>query len=133
MHKWQQMVREFMERAEQVCPDIPTVPSMDVAVLRYRLINEELSELWSAIDAMYAMAPEHLNAAVADTVADLLYVVLGTAVSWGIDIEPVFEEVHTANMRKFAEGGYRRPDGKWMKPPDWTGPDVAGILRRQMD
>lgn len=133
MHKWQQMVRDFMEKAEQTTPDTPTVPNMEVAMLRFRLIGEELHELWLAIDSMYALSPEDLNEQVADAVADLMYVVLGTAVSWGIDIEPVFEEVHAANMRKFAEGGYRREDGKWMKPSDWVGPDVAGILRRQMD
>ena len=27
------------------------------------------------------------------------------------------------------EGPYKRPDGKWIKPPDWTPPDILGILR----
>lgn len=133
MHEWQQMVRDFMVKAEQSCPDTPTVPDMRTAELRHRLIREELHEYWVIVDALYAFKAEHLLEQTADAVADLLYVVLGTAVSWGIDIEPVFQEVHAANMRKFAEGGWRREDGKWMKPPDWTGPDVATILRKQMD
>lgn len=127
------MVKDFMERAAQACPDKPTVPDMGVAELRHSLIREELHEYWVVVDALYAYTREDLIEQAADSFADLLYVVLGAAVAWGIDIEPVFKAVHDANMRKFSEGGYRRMDGKWMKPPDWEAPDVAGILRRQMD
>lgn len=47
----------------------------------------------------------------------------------GIDLGPVFEEVHRANMAKV--GGPTRADGKILKPEGWTPPDVAGVLRRQ--
>src|SRR2546429_6004229 len=40
--------------------------------------------------------------------SDLLYVVYGTAVSYGIDMNPVFREVHRSNMSKV--GGYKRGD-----------------------
>jgi predicted HAD superfamily Cof-like phosphohydrolase len=43
-----------------------------------------------------------------------------------VDLEPFFAEVHRANMAKL--GGFRRADGKWMKPPDWTPPDIEGLL-----
>jgi predicted HAD superfamily Cof-like phosphohydrolase len=105
---------------------------MEVAQLRHKLMREELHEYWVTVDALYAMDKMHLLEQVAGELADLLYVVLGAATAWGIDIEPIFREVHAANMRKF-EGGTRRDDGKWLKPADWMGPDVAGILRRQMD
>lgn len=125
MHKWQDDVRRFMERAEQRIPDKVMAPPDNIQILRERLINEEAKE--------FAYAQVGGNpVTVADAIADLLYVTLGAAVAWGIDIEPVFEEVHAANMRKF-DGGHRREDGKWMKPLDWVGPDLASILRRQMD
>ena len=50
--------------------------------------------------------------------ADLLYVVYGTAVSYGIDMDPVFREVHRSNMSKV--GGYKRDDGKWVKPATYS-------------
>ncbi len=25
-----------------------------------------------------------------------------------------------------------REDGKWIKPPGWTPPDIEGVLRRQV-
>ena len=37
---------------------------------------------------------------VADALGDLLYVVLGSAVCCGIDIEPIFREIHRSNMSK---------------------------------
>lgn len=132
MHKWQQMVKDFMEKAEQYCPPDPTVPDLSVAMLRQRLIAEELHEYWTIVDSLYAMNKEHLIEGAADAIADLLYVVLGTAVAWGIDIEPVFDEVHKSNMTKFIDGS-RREDGKWMKGPSYERARIAEVLRRQMD
>ena len=62
--------------------------------------------------------------------ADLLYVVYGTAVSYGIDMDPVFREVHRSNMSKV--GGYKREDGKWVKPPTYSPAVIEPIwLRKQ--
>ena len=41
------------------------------------------------------------------------------------------KEVDQANLRKFGPGSYERDDGKWIKPPDWTPPDILGVLERQ--
>ena len=68
-------------------------------------------------------------AAIAKELADLLYVVYGTAVSYGIDMGPVFTEVHRSNMSKV--GGYKREDGKWVKPPTYSAADIAPILAEQ--
>jgi predicted HAD superfamily Cof-like phosphohydrolase len=61
--------------------------------------------------------------------ADLDYVVEGTRLEFGIDGEPIAAEVHRANMAK-TEGPVA-PDGKRLKPPGWTPPDIAGVLRKQ--
>lgn len=132
MRDAQNKVREFMVAAAQVCPDKPTVPSMDVAHLRHSLIREELHEYWLVVDSLFAMENDALLAEAADAFGDLLYVVLGAAVAWGIDIEPVFEEVHRSNMTKFIDGA-KREDGKWVKGPSYERADVASILRKQMD
>src|SRR4029453_6442141 len=66
---------------------------------------------------------------IAKEVADLLYVVYGTAVSYGIDMAPVFREVHRSNMSKV--GGYKREDGKWVKPATYSPAAIQPILAEQ--
>ena len=90
--------------------------------LRERLIQEEFDELKEA------MGKQDLTA-IAKELADLLYVVYGTAVSYGIDMDPVFREVHRSNMSKV--GGHKREDGKWVKPPTYSPAVIAPILAGQ--
>jgi predicted HAD superfamily Cof-like phosphohydrolase len=92
--------------------------------LRVRLIQEEFDELKEA------MATGNL-AAVAKEMADLLYVTYGTAVSYGIDMEAVFREVHRSNLSKV--GGYKRADGKWVKPPTYSPADIEPIVEVQRE
>lgn len=100
----------------------PAVPNHGTPELRRKLMLEELDE---TVKAMHeGDLPE-----VADGLADLIYVAIGTAISYGIDLREVWSEVHRTNMAKV--GGHRRDDGKWQKPPDWTPPDIAGVLARQ--
>ena len=56
-------------------------------------------------------------------------VVYGTAVSYGIDMKPVFQEVQRSNMSKV--GGHKREDGKWVKPPTYSPADITPILEKQ--
>lgn len=63
-------------------------------VLRARLMCEELAEVLSAV-------ADDDPVAVADGLADLRYVVLGTAVEWGVPLDEVHAAVHAANMRKY--------------------------------
>jgi hypothetical protein len=120
---WQDDVTAFHR---DFCPEqvaaMPTMPGKAIRNLRCILIAEELAELDDAFEMDSITG-------VADAIADLLYVVLGTAVACGIDIQPVWDVVHEANMKKL--GGERRADGKRLKPPGWQPPDIAGILARQ--
>ena len=97
----------------------PGLPSHETVALRLRLIAEETDELRDAVNQQDLVAT-------ADAIADLLYVVYGTAVSFGIDIRPVFAEVHRTNMAK--AGGSTRADGKVLKPKGWTPPEIAPLL-----
>lgn len=67
--------------------------------------------------------------AAVDGLCDLMYVIVGAALRWGVDLGPLFAEVHRANMAK--AGGPVREDGKRLKPPGWTPPDIEGELRKQ--
>jgi predicted HAD superfamily Cof-like phosphohydrolase len=98
---------------------VPGQPDEATALLRAELLAEEFNE------TLTAMGNEDV-AGVADGLADLIYVALGTAIAYGIDLRPVWDAVHAANMAKV--GGATRPDGKILKPAGWTPPDVAALL-----
>ena len=112
-------VLEFHRALGIAIGERPEMPEDGVVELRCSLIREELAELERAI------ADRDL-VEIADALADLLYVTYGTAISFGIDIRPVFEEVHRSNMAK--AGGPARADGKVLKPPGWQPPSVGPLL-----
>ena len=116
------MVQAFHRMFDIMVQRAPTVVDERTRALRERLIQEEFDELKEA------MAKDDLPA-IAKEMADLLYVVYGTAVSYGIDMDPVFREVHRSNMSKV--GGYKREDGKWVKPAAYSPAAIAPILAEQ--
>lgn len=61
----------------------------------------------------------------AKELADLLYVVYGTGVSLGIDLDKVFDAVHRSNMTKSKE---RDSGGKVTKGKDYEPPDIKDVL-----
>ena len=87
MENAQAMVKAFHRMFDIVIQEAPAPIDDRTHALRIRLIHEEFEELKEA------MAKNDL-AGIAKEMADLLYVVYGTAVSYGIDMDPVFREVH---------------------------------------
>ncbi|MDX1410838.1 MAG: MazG nucleotide pyrophosphohydrolase domain-containing protein [Nitrospirales bacterium] len=120
----QQMVQAFHEQFDIHVATQPAIPDEATQKLRIRLIHEEFNELQEAFTT------QDLSA-VAKELADLLYVVYGTAVSCGVDMEPVFREVHRSNMSKI--GGHKRDDGKWVKPPTYSPAQIQTILNVQLN
>ncbi|MBM7846128.1 hypothetical protein [Herpetosiphon giganteus] len=115
-------VRAFHEAIGMELPDSPQLPSVAVQVLRQTLLQEEYTELQAALAAGDLVA-------IAQEAADLLYVTYGLCLAYGIELNPVFAEVHRANLAKTT--GPRRADGKQLKPADWQPPDVASVLVQQ--
>lgn len=124
MNEAQRSVVEFHKQFDIHIASFPTVPDEKTKSLRIRLIQEEFDELKEALNARDL-------AGIAKELGDLLYVVYGTAVSCGIDMEPVFQEVQRSNMSKV--GGYKREDGKWVKPATYSPADIGPILEEQTD
>lgn len=122
MANQQAMVEMFHRTFDIVVNPVPTVADQRTRELRVKLIQEEFDELREAL------ATEDLSS-IAKEMADLLYVVYGTAVSYGIDMDPIFQEVHRSNMSKV--GGYKREDGKWVKPPTYSPAHIEPILEEQ--
>lgn len=119
MSDWQRMVRDFHE---QFGVPVGDGPALRDAGLRASLIAEEAAETIEAI------GNRDIVAAV-DGLADLIYVALGAAVTWGVDLGPIFDEVHRTNMAKV--GGRTRPDGKILKPEGWEPPRIRDLLLEQ--
>lgn len=70
---------------------------------------------------------------IADALGDLLYVVTGAALVYGIDLDAVFDEVQLSNMSKLGADGRPvvRADGKILKGPNFFEPDIRGVLDSQ--
>lgn len=98
------------------------LPNEDVA-LRRSLIAEEAREVDEAL-ASYVLED------IAKELADLVYVVYGTALTYGIDLDVVLAEVHRSNMSKLGDDGrpVLRADGKVLKGPHYREADIAGLL-----
>ena len=138
-----------MQKAGQETPSAVTIPDADTRVLRAKLILEEALETVTALGVTVRLSDgsdgtlgrgsvldfeatdEPDLEEIVDGCADISVVTVGTLIAFGVDDEPILEEVDRANLRKFAEGSYRREDGKWMKPPGWTKPDILGVIEAQ--
>lgn len=118
------LVRFQREAGNGYANAVPTIPPDDQVALRVELITEEFREL---IDAMGESDITHI----AKEMCDLLYVVFGSAVAYGIDLDPLFELVHESNMAKAK--GPLRPDGKRLKPEGWRPPALGEEIRRQWE
>lgn len=138
MMKQQKQVEEFLRSANYPILKCPTgsmnkpiqLPDERKESLRDYLITREewlLEECKEFVDAL----GKGNWAGIADALVDKLYFIIGTAVTLGIDLEPLFDLVHTANMKKFTEPTYRESDGKLGKPEGWKPPDIGTELERQ--
>lgn len=96
----------------------------EVHSLRRTLITEEYLEVMEALGDNPVADPTHL----AKELADLVYVVYGTARAYGIPLDRVIEAVHASNMSKLKDGIERRPDGKIIKGPHYEEPNLEPLL-----
>jgi predicted HAD superfamily Cof-like phosphohydrolase len=115
-------VKEFQTAVGQNVSEVPEFPDENERVLRRKLLKEEVEEYFDGEDK------DDLEN-VAKELADIIYIVCGTAASYGIPLDRVFEAVHSSNMAKLVDGKpIRREDGKILKPEGWTPPDIKSIL-----
>jgi NTP pyrophosphatase (non-canonical NTP hydrolase) len=92
-------------------------PKMDL--VRVHLIAEELGELALGI------ANKDIQL-IADALGDLKYVVDGAAVTYGIPLEEVFDEIHRSNMTK----AVRKPGDTRLrdKGASYVPPDIVKVM-----
>jgi len=120
---WQKDIEDFHEQVmEDNFPKEPYMPSKKLRILRGRLIIEEVGEMLDAMDRDDLVK-------IADGAADAIVVILGTMVTYGIDLRPIWDEVHRTNMLK--KGGKKRADGKLLKPEGWKPPEIERLIKEQ--
>ena len=93
-----------------------------------RLLRRKL--LWEEFQEYIEAEQKNDFIGIADALADMNYIINGTALTYGIPLDKVFEEVHASNMRKLGPDGkpIRREDGKVIKPEGWRPPAIEDIL-----
>ena len=122
----------------------PRIPHAGRRKLRLNLILEELLELAAASGfkitvssggkvIRFEEAGDNLGVSLveaADAITDLRYVVDGASLEWGIPLERCLAEVHRSNMSKLGVDGkpLLREDGKVLKGPNYSPPDLARVL-----
>ena len=116
---------------------------LDLDGLAIRIASDGATELMSGASALARVkgllhtivqdAPVHVHLPLAvDALADIDYVVEGTRLEFGVNGEPIADEVHRANMTKLHDGKVvKREDGKTLKPPGWQPPDIESELKKQ--
>lgn len=121
-------IMEFHETFQCFIQKSPSakVPD-DVKDVRRRILQEEVDELTEA-------ANKEDIVAVADALGDIIYVALGTVISYGLQdkFEEIFAEIHRSNMSKLDEQGKPifREDGKVLKSNLYTKPELAPIIEK---
>jgi predicted HAD superfamily Cof-like phosphohydrolase len=149
-------VREFHSAFGHPVNDTPQIPPLASRILSVKLVIEEALEYAeaSAVDVFVVaddvdgveimlnlcerdelifeestrLKPD-INEA-ADALGDLRVVIDGGNLRWGLPQEEILYEVHRSNMSKLGEDGkpIYREDGKILKGPNFTPPDIKGIL-----
>ncbi len=157
----QYAIEEFMTRCDQEVGKYPQLPDDQIVTLRIRLMVEELlGKIAAPVEAirdeedhrytrlLIQNKSDELIASmiagdlvgIADGLADVLYVVIGTAVAYGTDIQEVFNEVHRSNLSKTVwdeekQRWHIEKDefGKGIKPPTYSPADIKPIIDRQIE
>ena len=119
-------VKDFMDVFGQEVKTKAEFPDINTSTLRLKLINEEYKELVESMEQQDLIG-------VADALTDLLYVVYGAGLAFGINLDECFDEVHRSNMSKLDSNGnpIYREDGKVMKSPNYFEPNLEKIIRNE--
>lgn len=102
--------------------------SHDLLLLRESLLREEYMEVLQESLVFPDMVDKKK---LTKELADLMYVTIGFATTFGLPLEEVFYEVHKSNMSKLGPNGevLRREDGKILKGINYKEPDLDQFFK----
>lgn len=116
-------VKSFMIAAGQTV----YINNEDQHNLYLTLIDEEYNEFMEA-------CKENDSVEALDACMDMIWVILGFCHSSGFNIEDAWKEVARSNLSKInKETGkvLKRPDGKVIKPSDWSPPNLTSYVLKK--
>ena len=124
MSSLEQQVRQFNTTYKKEMSPVPRLPTEPEAALMNSLIHEELMELNEAIDNDDLVE-------IADALGDILYVTAQQATMIGMPVDALLREIQRSNLSKLGADGEPifREDGKVLKGPNFSEPDIAGVLK----
>jgi predicted HAD superfamily Cof-like phosphohydrolase len=120
-----QEVRTFTLACEAALPTTPQLLTPQGVSFITQMVHDELEEL----------SESKSIAEQADAFVDIIYYLMDSAVRHGIDLDPLFNIVHQANLSKIVDGKViRRADGKILKPEGWKDPEplLHAEIERQL-
>ena len=167
-NKAQEQVKEFHEAFNHPVSDKPTSLTLERTLNRCIWNGEELLEQLKAVstnqdefrnafaqllvglkkafqkesDKPFLTTVEEQIIAQADAITDRLYFTMGDATELGVNLQPIMDIVHEANMSKLftnEETGEKYAkygdDGKVIKSPDFWSPEgkIAEEIKRQLE
>jgi predicted HAD superfamily Cof-like phosphohydrolase len=124
-NKYYYQVREFHNAFGLPVAESPRLLSNERKQSRLTWMREELQEYEDSTTIKDEV----------DAMIDEIYFCIGTLVEMGVKPDRIFDAVQKSNMGKLWADGkprYREGDGKIVKPPTWSSPDVD-ILRELFD
>ena len=119
-------VHQFTVACKDNLPNKPTRISEERIAFIRKMVNDEMGEL----EKSKTIAEQ------ADALVDAIYYICDFAATHGINLDPLFEIVHDANMQKIVNGKViRREDGKILKPEGWQdpGPKLEAEIKNQIE
>jgi len=147
-------VKQFTEESNGTkCPTTPEKMTKEEVSFLLRMVLSEMTELAQTVTSSYEEAldmvknsvdvdpsshPKHetdeeVIADQGDAMVDAWYYMLNSAAKRGINLSKIFDEVHSANMRKKdPETGKfirRESDGKILKPKGWYPADIVKVVK----
>jgi len=137
MNARENQVRRFQKAMEQ---PIDVDLSSKQLMLRMSFIDEEVKELRDEVLAAVKELEEtksvshQVRVNILKELGDIMYVVSGFAVTFGLPISRAFDRIHESNMSKMVDGkALKNDDGKVMKGPNYQPPSLDDLVHGQLE
>lgn len=114
-----ELLYQFSNIIESIQENWKELKGRDERITRAQLILSEVSEL------LFSLAQRDENA-VLDALADIAYLVEGTAITFNLPLSEAFDEVHKSNMTKILYKNY-----EIIKTEDYKPPQLDEIIKEK--
>ena len=130
-------VKAFMLACDQPVRDQPTVVSDQERWERFSMLTEEFSEHKKALKDLKMAVEYHSKSGtkdamteLADSLVDMVYIIIGTAHAYGFDFDKLWRLVHENNISKIdpETGLVLKVNGKVQKPEGFVPVDLRSAI-----